>query len=151
MPTSVVLRPIAKGDFDQWFQLWMDYNTFYKRIASPEVTSTTWARFLDHYEPVHARVAERDGKLLGLVHFIFHRNTSMIGPVCYLQDLFTHPDARGLGIGRALIDAVYREASSVGSTRVYWLTHETNQQAMHLYDQVATRSSFVQYRKELPC
>ncbi len=101
---------------------------------------------LDAYEPVNALVAERDGDLIGLVHYIFHRTTTSIAPTCYLQDLFTAGNARGTGAGRALIEAVYERAKAAGSARVYWLTHETNNEAMLLYDRIAERSGFVQYR-----
>ena len=94
-------------------------------------------------------VAERSRKLIGLVHFLFHRSTNQIAPVCYLQDLFTVEDARGKGVGRALIDAVYRHAANAGSPRVYWQTHETNGTARQLYDKVAERSGFIVYRKQL--
>ena len=107
----------------------------------------TWSRFFDGSEPVHALVAECSGELLGLVHYLFHRSTIQIGPSCYLQDLFTVEAARGLGVGRALIEAVYVQARSAGSKRVYWQTHETNTAAMHLYDKLAERSGFVVYRK----
>jgi len=109
----------------------------------------TWARFFDGYEPMHALVAESDRGLVGLVHYLFHRNTVMLGPICYLQDLFTDGSLRGKGIGKALIEAVYDKARLAGSTRVYWHTHETNQTAMRLYNHVATHSGFVVYRKEL--
>ncbi|MBX3540550.1 MAG: GNAT family N-acetyltransferase [Chelatococcus sp.] len=149
MPETTI-RPVMHHDRDQWLPLWEGYNSFYERVIPADVTHATWQRFFDHYEPVHALVAERDGELLGLVHYIFHRNTSMIEPICYLQDLFTSPAARGLGIGRQLIEAVYVRAQEVRSPRVYWLTHETNTQAMTLYDKVAERSGFVQYRKQIP-
>ena len=106
----------------------------------------TWARFFDAYEPVHALVAERDGQLLGLVHYIFHRSTILIGPICYLQDLFTAEHARGQGIGRLLIEGVYERAKSAGSQRVYWQTHETNETAQRLYNKLAERSGFIVYR-----
>ena len=109
----------------------------------------TWSRLFDAYEPVHALVAEQAGQLLGLVHYLFHRNTAMIAPICYLQDLFTIEAARGKGIGRALIESVYERARAAGSSRVYWTTHETNLTAMKLYDQVAERSGFIQYRKQI--
>ena len=109
----------------------------------------TWERFFDSYEPVHALVAEGDGELTGLVHYLFHRSTTKIEPVCYLQDLFTDEAARGNGVGRALINAVYDRAMAAGSTRVYWLTHETNETAMQLYDKVAERSGFLMYQKLL--
>lgn len=109
----------------------------------------TWARFFDAAEPVHALVAERDGDLRGLAHFIFHRSTIMRGPTCYLQDLFTAEAARGQGIGRALIDAVSERATRAGATGVYWHTHETNETVMKLYDRVAERSGFIVYRKRI--
>jgi GNAT superfamily N-acetyltransferase len=87
--------------------------------------------------------------MVGIVHYLFHRSTTAIQPICYLQDLFTAPDVRGGGIGRALIEAVYAQARQAGSIRVYWQTHETNTVAMRLYDDVATKSGFLVYRKEL--
>jgi GNAT superfamily N-acetyltransferase len=143
------VRPVQKSDWAQWLPLWQGYNTFYKRVAADDVTAANRGRVFDAYEPVHALVAEQNGALVGLVHYIFHRNTGTIGPVCYLQDLFTEPDLRGQGVGRALIEAVYAEAARAGSPRVYWMTHETNTEAQILYDKVADRSGFIQYRKQL--
>jgi GNAT superfamily N-acetyltransferase len=148
-----LIRPIEQRDFAQWKPLWDGYNAFYERkgdTALPNsITNTTWARFFDGCEPMHALVAEEAGQLLGLVHFIFHRSTIALGPNCYLQDLFTVESARGRGIGRALIEEVYRYAQDAGSSRVYWSTHKTNSTAMRLYDQVAEESGFLQYRKAL--
>ena len=150
---SVTVRPVKRVDYDQWLPLWEGYNAFYKRVgptALPlEITNMTWQRFFDGYEPMHALVAEENGRLVGLVHYIFHRNTTMIGPVCYLQDLFTDATLRGKGVGKALIEAVYEQAKLAGSPRVYWHTHETNHTAMKLYNYVATHSGFVVYRKQL--
>jgi GNAT superfamily N-acetyltransferase len=151
MTTSgpLVARSVAPADFAQWLPLWEGYNRFYGRPALPsEITQMTWSRFFDDYEPVHALVGERDGELLGLVHYLFHRSTIQIAPVCYLQDLFTNEAVRGNGIGRALIEAVYERARVAGSPRVYWQTHESNLAAMKLYDKVAERSGFVVYRKQ---
>jgi hypothetical protein len=89
MPSPLTVRPVAQTDFAQWAPLWEGYNRFYQRTLPAEITEMTWTRFFDAYEPVHALVAERDGQLLGLAHYIFHRSTIMIGPTCYLQDLFT--------------------------------------------------------------
>ncbi len=151
MSSDLSIRAVARQDYDQWLPLWEGYNAFYGRSGptalSPEITRMTWARFFDAYEPVHALVAERDGQLLGLTHYIFHRSTTAIGPNCYLQDLFTSEAARGKGVGRALIDGVYEQAKLAGSPRVYWQTHETNRTAMQLYDKVAEHSGFVVYRK----
>jgi GNAT superfamily N-acetyltransferase len=150
---TFTVRPVAREDFDAWKVLWDGYNAFYGRAgptALPlEITQMTWSRFFDAYEPVHALVAENGGKIVGLVHYLFHRSTTMIGPTCYLQDLFTDETVRGRGIGRSLIEAVYERARTAGAKRVYWQTHETNTVAMRLYDKVAARSGFLVYQKPL--
>jgi len=149
MPSPIAIRPIAQADYDAWKPLWDGYNAFYGReneTALPrEVTATTWRRFFDPAEPVHALVAERGGALLGLVHYLFHRSTTRIEGVCYLQDLFTAADARGSGIGRALIHAVYEQAAAAGVRRVYWQTHAANATARLLYDKVAQHAGFIVY------
>lgn len=151
MSTEILIRPIELSDLPQWKSLWDGYNAFYGRkgeTALPEETTRiTWSRFFNASEPVNALVAERAGQVVGLVHFIFHRTTISINPTCYLQDLFTLESARGLGVGRALIEEVYRRAHEAGSSRVYWLTHQTNETAMKLYDKVAEKSGFIVYRK----
>ncbi len=153
MNDQLVIRAVNKDDFPEWKPLWDGYNAFYgrsgKTALAPEITQTTWSRFFDVYEPIHAMVAERSGKLLGLVHFLYHRNTIQIVPTCYLQDLFTVDEARGLGVGRALINAVYERAKAAGVPRVYWQTRETNITAMQLYDKVADKPGFVIYHKML--
>jgi GNAT superfamily N-acetyltransferase len=149
----MLIRAIAQGDYDAWRPLFDGYNAFYGRegpTALPEpVYAATWDRFFDPSEPVHAFVAERDGRMVGIVHYLFHRSTTAIAPICYLQDLFTAPDVRGGGVGRALIEAVYAAAKAAGAYRVYWQTHETNTVAMRLYDQVADKSGFQVYRKDV--
>ena len=151
MTDTLLIRPVQRSDFAEWKILWDGYNAFYGRkeeTALPdEITQMTWSRFFDGYEPMHALVAESSGQLIGLAHFLFHRSTIQLGPNCYLQDLFTIEAARGKGVGRALIEEVYRCAALSGSNRVYWLTHETNSVAMKLYDKVADKSGFVVYRK----
>ena len=146
---SPIIRPIVDADFEQWLPLWTGYNTFYKRTLPEEITRRTWARFLDPNEPMHALVAEQDGALLGLVHYLFHRATAMVEDTCYLADLFTNQKARGKGVGRRLIEAVYDAARIAGASRVYWQTHETNAVAQVLYNELAERSGFIVYRKPL--
>ena len=150
---TTTIRFAEPGDHDQWLQLWDGYNRFYRRFdatALPmEITKSTWRRFFDPDEPIHALVAELDGKLVGLVHYLFHRSTTMLADTCYLQDLFTDASCRGQGVGRRLIEAVYEQARLAGSTRVYWMTEETNSRAMVLYNQVAERSGFLVYRKQI--
>jgi GNAT superfamily N-acetyltransferase len=149
----ITVRPVKPEDYDAWKPHWDEYNAFYERVgptALPdEVTQTTWRRFFDASEPMHCIVAEREDKLLGICHYIFHRSTARLAPVCYLQDLFTAPDYRGHGIGRALIEGVYERAKDAGSTRVYWLTHSTNTPGRTLYDKVAKNLGFIQYVREL--
>jgi len=153
MSVDLLIRPVAREDYDRWLPLWEGYNAFYGRSGAtalaPEITRMTWARFFDAYEPVYALVAESGSELLGLAHYLYHRSTTTIEPTCYLQDLFTSEVVRGKGVGRALINGVYERARLAGSSRVYWLTHETNQTAMRLYDKMADRSGFVVYRKSL--
>jgi GNAT superfamily N-acetyltransferase len=150
LSNSLIVRSVVPEDFAQWQPLWQGYNRFYGRDALPAgITHMTWPRFFDAYEPVHAVVAEKDGQLLGLAHFLFHRSTVQIEPTCYLQDLFTNEAARRQGVGRALIEAVYERARLAGCPRVYWQTHENNVTAMKLYGKVADRSGFVVYRKQV--
>lgn len=151
MEAAFLVRDAKPSDFATWKLLWDGYNAFYGRrgstALSEEITQTTWQRFFDPHEPVRAIVAERGLELVGLAHYIFHRSTIQIADTCYLQDLFTSETARGTGIGRALIEAVYERARSAKIPRVYWQTHETNNVAMRLYDNLAEKSGFVVYRK----
>jgi GNAT superfamily N-acetyltransferase len=153
MSLAPTIRVVQRADFPQWLPLWQGYNKFYGRsgqTALPdEITQMTWARFFDAYEPMHAMVAEDQGRLVGLVHYLFHRSTISITPTCYLHDLFTEESTRGKGIGRKLINAVYEQAQLAGLTRVYWHTHESNTTAMQLYNKVAEHSGFVVYRKSI--
>jgi GNAT superfamily N-acetyltransferase len=144
---SLIIRPLRRDERAAWEPLWQGYLAFYKTSLKPEVTDTTWARLHDAAEPMHVLGAFLDGRLVGIVHYIFHRSTWTVGNYCYLQDLFTAEAARGQGAGRALIEAVYERAKEAGASRVYWLTHETNEPARALYEKVADRSGFIQYRR----
>jgi GNAT superfamily N-acetyltransferase len=147
MDSSLAIRPIAIGDRDAWLPLWRGYQAFYKVDLSEAVTGTTWTRLNDPAEPVDGALAWRGAEAVGLVHHIRHRSAWTVGDYCYLQDLFVADSARGAGIGRRLIEHVYAAARAAGCARVHWLTHETNADAMQLYDRIAERSGFVQYRK----
>ena len=143
-----IIRPVREQDFAQWLPLWAGYQEFY-RVRIPEAaTQATWSRFFDQREPVHGLVAERNGKLIGLAHYLFHRSTWMVGPACYLNDLFVDPSGRRSGVARKLIEAVYAAADTEGATKVYWLTHESNAAARLLYDQVARYGGFIQYQRD---
>ncbi len=141
------IRPLRPDERAAWEPLWQGYLAFYKTSIAPEVTEKTWARLHDPAEPMHVLGAFLDGRLIGITHYLFHRSTWSAGPYCYLQDLFTTEAARGKGAGRALIEAVDRRAREAGASRVYWLTHESNEAARRLYDKVADRPGFIQYRR----
>ncbi|HLO20792.1 MAG TPA: GNAT family N-acetyltransferase [Sphingomicrobium sp.] len=149
----MMIREPTLADHSQWLSLWNGYNAFYGRegrtALSPEITDTTWQRFFDPREPVHALVADQEGRLVGLAHYLFHRSTISVSSTCYLQDLFTSEAARGGGVATALVERVSEEARAQGSERVYWQTHETNERARRLYDRIAERSGFIVYRKAL--
>ncbi len=149
MPAPIEVRPIARTDYAQWRPLWDGYNAFYGRAgetALPEsITASTWERFFNPLEPVFALVATAQGTVVGLTHYLFHRSTTKIEPVCYLQDLFTAPEQRGSGVGRALIQGVYAQAREVGAHRVYWQTHTSNSAGCALYDKVARHLGFIVY------
>ncbi len=150
VPHAWAIRPLGASDEAAWRLLWRDYQTFYDTAMSEAVFATTWARLLAADEPMFALGAfDESGRMLGLVHALYHRSSWTTGPYCYLQDLFTAADARGRGVGRALIEAVYAQARAAGASRVYWLTHDTNATARALYDRVASHAGFIQYRKDL--
>lgn len=147
--SEVIVRPLEPGDHSAWDPLWLGYLAFYKTVIADEIRAVTWSRLLDPAEPMKGALAFRDGVAVGLVHHIRHRSCWTVGDYIYLQDLFVDPHLRGGGVGRALIEHVYAIGRATGCSRVHWLTHETNQDAMKLYDRIADRSGFVQYRKIL--
>jgi len=143
----VVIRPVGADERAAWEPLWNGYLTFYEATLAPGTTDVTWARLHDRDEPMFLLGAYLDGRLVGIVHYLYHRSCWTVGNYCYLQDLFVKRGLRGGGIGRRLIGAVEQEARRAGASRVYWLTKEDNVAARGLYDQVAERSGFIQYRK----
>ena len=153
MNSIPIVRPILLTDLQAWLPLWDGYNAFYGRqgaTALPShVTEATWQRFFNPVEPVFALVAEVQGQLVGTAHYLFHRSTTRIEPVCYLQDLFTAPAMRRGGVGRALIEGVYEQAKLAGASRVYWQTQAGNHVGRQLYDKVAGHLGFIVYSHEL--
>ncbi len=144
---DVVIKPVGAAERAEWEPLWKAYLDFYQATVSRETYDATWMRLQDPAEPMFVLGAYVDGKLIGIVHYLYHRSCWTIGDYCYLQDLFVAADSRKLGVGRALIEAVYQEAQAAGASRVHWLTHETNGIARALYDTLADRPGFIQYRK----
>lgn len=153
MNDSLLVRPLELSDYDGWRRLWDGYNAFYGRVDStalPEqITMATWKRFFSPDEPVHALVAQCRGKIVGLAHYLFHRSTTRLHDVCYMQDLFTDEHLRGKGIGRRLVLAVYDAARREGSSRVYWQTQASNVEGRALYDKIAQHKGFIVYASEL--
>jgi GNAT superfamily N-acetyltransferase len=147
------IRPVRRTDQQQWRPLWDGYNAFYGRegetALNEAITQSTWERFFMSGEPVRCLVAEKDGRLVGLTHYIFHRSTTRLNDICYLQDLFTAAALRGQGIGRQLILAVYQAATAAACSRVYWQTQVTNAAGRALYDKVARHHGFIVYSYEL--
>jgi GNAT superfamily N-acetyltransferase len=129
-----------------WLSLWRGYQTFYRARIPDDVTELNWRRLLDPTEPMLGIGASVEGRLVGIAHAVLHRSFWTAGDYCYLQDLFIEPGMRGRGVGKALIGAVADAATARGASRVIWLTHETNTAAMALYDQIADRTGFVQFR-----
>jgi GNAT superfamily N-acetyltransferase len=146
---TIEILPLTAQQHAAWLPLWRGYQAFYKADLASEVSEVTWSRLLDAQEPMGGALAWNGAVAVGLVHHIRHRSCWSVGDYMYMQDLFVSLQARRAGIGRKLIDYVCRLAGDQGCARVYWLTHETNTEAMFLYDQVAERSGFVQYRRTL--
>ncbi len=151
------IRPLEKSDEAQWRGLWRGYLRYYEAQVGEDVYASTFARLLSREaHEFHALVAEQhmaeanppagqNARLVGLVHYLFHRHCWKIEDVCYLQDLYTEPALRGQGIGRALIEAVYEAADRAGAPGVYWLTQDFNTPARRLYDRVAKVTPFIKY------
>ncbi|WP_347138311.1 GNAT family N-acetyltransferase [Paracoccus sp. SSK6] len=147
----MIIRPLRADDKNQWQALYDGYHRFYDRPDLPQdFFDTVFARLMAvDPQDFHALVAESDGDLLGLTHYVFHPHMWFPEGVCYLQDLFTADRTRGKGVGRALIEGVYAEADKAGRPRVYWLTQEHNYAGRMLYDRVGVKSPFIRYNRPL--
>jgi GNAT superfamily N-acetyltransferase len=144
MPT---IRPLNPGDRPQWITLWQGYLRFYRQRLPDDVTDSTFARLVDEKSQLHGIVAERAGNLVGFAHYLLHPSTWSLTQVCYLEDLFVDPTARGAGVGRALIKSVYAAADQAKASSVYWMTQEFNADGRALYDTLAHRTSFIRYER----
>lgn len=144
----VTTRQLEQRDWEGWQKLWQEYLTFYETELPSEIYDSSFKRMLSN-DPreFHGLVAEKDGQLVGLAHYVFHRHGWKIENVCYLQDLYVNDAARGTGAGRALIEAVYVEADRAGSPDVYWMTQEFNETARRLYDRIGKVTPFIKYAR----
>jgi GNAT superfamily N-acetyltransferase len=147
--TDTIIRPAAAKDEVRWRALWAGYQAFYRASVSEEATANTWARILDPNSNIDALVAEVDGHVIGICNYLFHDNTWSTQQICYLQDLFVDPAARGGGAAKKLILACEEKAKEKGAFRLYWQTQEYNAAARSLYDTITPRSSFIVYRKNI--
>jgi GNAT superfamily N-acetyltransferase len=145
---DIVVRALRRDDHMAWRALWTAYLAFYNTTVNEQVYATTFERLLgDDVRDFSALVAEVDGNVVGITHYLFHRHAWRVEEVCYLQDLYAAPDVRGQGVGRALIEGVYAAADSAGAGTVYWLTQEFNDTARRLYDRIGVVTPFLKYQR----
>jgi GNAT superfamily N-acetyltransferase len=148
--TGLEIRPLQPADEEDWRRLWRDYLAFYETVLPPEIYALTWTRLNSGLSHEYAGLlALVEGKPVGLAHYLFHRSCWLENDQCYLQDLYADPQVRGLGVGRALIEAVYDRARARGSKEVYWQTQDFNATARRLYDRIAEKTPFIIYQKNL--
>ena len=144
----ITIRPVLETDRAEWQRLFHAYLEFYETEVTPEVYDSSFARLLGNDpQDFHGLIAERDGKPVGLVHYLFHRHMWKTENVVYLQDLYADPEARGTGVGRKLIEAVYAAADAAGCPTVYWLTQDFNAEARRLYDRIGVKTPFIKYAR----
>lgn len=148
MSDTLKIRALQPEDRAEWAEMWRDYLAFYETTVPDQTYDSTFARLLGN-DPndFSCFVAEANGQLVGLTHYLFHRHAWKEESVCYLQDLFARSEARGTGVGRALIEAVYEEADRQGAPSVYWLTQEFNHTARKLYDRIGKQTPFIRYQR----
>lgn len=146
--SQITVRALRAEDRPDWTELWTAYLAFYETQVPQDVHESTFARLLgDDPQDFNCLIAEKDGRPVGLAHYLFHRHAWKIENVCYLQDLYARPETRGTGVGRALIEAVYARADAAGAPSVYWLTQEFNETARRLYDRIGVCTPFIRYNR----
>lgn len=148
-PLPLVLRAPTAADEDAWSTLWQGYLAFYRTELDPRITARTWLRILDRDASLFARLAERDGVVVGFAIAVLHEGSWVDAPICYLEDLFVAPEARGEGIAAALIDELLALGRARGWSRLYWNTDADNLVARRLYDRYIAADAVVRYRLPL--
>lgn len=148
MAETLIVRPLRAADKPAWSRLWRAYLAFYETTRPEEIYDIYFERLLgDDPQDYNGLIAEWDGAAVGLTHYLFHRHGWSVENTCYLQDLYAAPEARGKGVGRALIEAVYAEADAAGAPQVYWLTQDFNTTARQLYDRIGVKTPFIKYNR----
>lgn len=146
----MTIQPLSTLRYEQWRPLWQDYLTFYQSTFDDEIAAYTWSRLTDqNHASMYGFAACEDANILGIVHVIEHESCWTLRPYAYLQDLFVNTEQRGKGVGRALIEHVYQITKQRHCDRVYWLTQQDNLTAQHLYDRIAKKTGFIQYKQPL--
>ncbi|WIY24090.1 GNAT family N-acetyltransferase [Parasedimentitalea psychrophila] len=149
MTGQVLIRALRADDRPDWAAMWCDYLAFYETEVSQAIYDSTFARLIgEDPQDFSCFIAEQDGEIIGLTHYLFHRHSWTLDNTCYLQDLYASPKCRGTGVGRALIEAVYGAADVKGNGSVYWLTQDFNQTARRLYDRVGKQTPFIRYQRK---
>ena len=145
---NYVIRKIGDGDFTDWKDLFEKYLKFYETKVTDEIFKKTFERLTNsERKNQNALVAQKDNKLIGLAHFIYHPHNWKMEDVCYLQDLFVKERFRGLGVAYSLINTIYSEADKHKTPTVYWLTQDFNIRARKLYDRVGAKTAFIRYNR----
>lgn len=149
---ETMIRPLTSGDETDWRTLWHDYCAFYGQTLTPETTETLWNRLINADTPVNAVVAAcvDTGAIVGFAHYVLHPHTWSDKPLCYLEDLYVSPEARGQNVGHSLISHLVETGTAAGWGRVYWHTETDNAAARRLYDRFAEADAFVRYTVTLP-
>ena len=143
---GLVLRAPTALDESAWLALWLDYQAFYRVQVDPAVSARTWLRLLDPDAPMFARIAELDGRVVAFAIAVLHEGTWVDAPICYLEDLFVAPEARGQGIAPRIIDELKAIGTARGWSRMYWHTDVDNHTARRLYDRYQSADPVVRYR-----
>ena len=150
---KTTIQLLSEADYAEWYKLWQSYLTFYQTTLADDITAGTWSKLIDPKVPIYGfgayKHSDEGVELIGISHVVLHPNTWNNTDCCYLEDLYVDSAARGLGIGRALIQQVYQFAEERNCNRVYWVTDEDNITAHHLYNKLANKTDMVQYRKDL--
>ncbi|MFK7800283.1 MAG: GNAT family N-acetyltransferase [Anaerolineae bacterium] len=144
---TITIRQPRKDEKESWKELFLAYQKFYRARVADEIIDHTWERIHNQDSDVFGLVAEQDGTLIGITHYLLHASTWNDRPSCYLEDLFVTKTARGTGAAKLLIEGVEASARKKNAFRLYLHTQEFNSAARSLYDTIMPRSSFIVYRK----